>query len=134
MSALREWMNTGAGKWLTIVLCLLLIGGAVAFWVLRPSKQEGAARAIMANGLDATILCKACGHTGQQRVAWDTKFPVPCPKCGKVEAVVGFRCAGCRRIIERRPELVYRCPHADCRYLYDKRTGPGQPDPPGLTP
>ncbi len=120
MSRFREWMNEGAGKWITIVACLGLTTGATAWWILRPSTDAAAVGRIKAKGSEFSFYCRACKKTGKTRIAWGQAPPVACPECQVVQAYPGFSCAGCRKIIERREETFYSCPH--CRYTYDRRT------------
>jgi DNA-directed RNA polymerase subunit RPC12/RpoP len=125
MSGLRTWINEGPGRWVTICACVLLIAGAVAaaIWLVPWSATEPRAKAIRRRGLQARYVCKACGRTGEVPIAFDQKFPIPCPHCGKLETARGFNCVKCRRIIAVQRSLYYRCPHRDCNRVYDYRIG-----------
>ncbi len=118
-SRLREWMSTAAGRWAAIALVLLAVGGAAAMFF---SGSGGEADDIRSGGRRYLYYCRQCQATGEIRLAWDAKFPVNCPKCGKREAVIGFRCSKCGRIIEDRRDPVFECPH--CHQVYDNRLNP----------
>jgi len=116
----REILNTGGAR---IVLGLVALG-VIVFAVVRfvgSDELEGRRRAIRERGRRVYYVCKACEATGEARVGYDEPFPIVCPKCGRREAVMGFKCVGCGRIIEKRSEPVYRCPH--CGKVYDNRAG-----------
>ncbi len=119
LSRLREWMNTGLGRWTAITAAVVVLG--VAALVFLRDSTGVRADAIRAKGRDVLFYCRACQATGQVHIAWDEKFPLECPQCHERQAVPGFRCGKCRRIIEVKSDLVYRCPYPDCRFLYDKR-------------
>ena len=67
-------------------------------------------------------VCKACKDAGQTLKPYETPFPLDCPKCDQPKAVEGFRCVGCKRVIENQPKVqVFFCPHDDCRFKYNRR-------------
>ncbi len=120
MRRARSALNTRAARVIVMILAL----GATVFAVthfIRTDELERRRRAIRNRGRKVLYVCKACKATGTTRVAYDEPFPIRCPKCGRKEAVMGFTCVGCGRIIEKRSEPVYRCPH--CGTVYDNRAG-----------
>jgi len=79
-------------------------------------------RRILARGYTMLYCCKGCGATGEVRL-YDETWPIVCPRCGRRQAVAGFRCTNprCRKIIPIRNAL-FQCPH--CGRSYDHRSGP----------
>jgi len=118
---IREWMNVGPGRWITLVVALGVLVGSIAYWILRPSGSGKIVEEIQAGGRKIPIYCRACKHTEELRLVWTPTFPMECPKCKAVQAVVAFRCVGCGRLIERKDLPYYTCPH--CGKVYDKREG-----------
>lgn len=114
---LREWMNTGMGRCVTVGACLAAMAGAAALVVLRPSNQTKSV--IVARGRDVAYFCKACQRSGQAHIDYDDGFPIVCPQCRQKQAVMGITCPRCRNIIEKKSDPVYACPH--CQFVYDKR-------------
>ena len=120
--SIREWMNEGSGRWVTLVGSLVLLAVAVTVWILRSSGSEQRIKAIQDAGKAVPIYCRACKHTEELRLPWNPPMPMACPKCQAVEAVPAFRCVGCRQLIERKHVPVYRC---RCGQVYDNRVGGG---------
>jgi hypothetical protein len=118
----REWLNTGAGRWIAVATALVLLAGALAVFLRDPAK--GRTHAVLSKGRTYLFYCRACQQTGELHLPYDAKFPQTCPKCGKKEAYLGFRCVGCRNIIEKQDAPVFTCPHPQCRYVYDQRIKP----------
>ena len=120
-SRFREWVGT-SGKWVPVLACLLVIVCAVL--ILASGAGSDPREEVRARGRTIMFFCKGCAQTGATHVGWDASPPFTCPKCGKAQAVVGFKCIGCRRIIEK-AGAYFKCPH--CRQVYDSRmVGPGQ--------
>jgi len=129
---LRERTNTGAGRWVTAVLALAAMALAVVYF-LRDTEADRR-QAIRAMPKNMLFYCRACKGTGRARVPSGQKYPMACPLCGRKEAVPGFRCVGrigtdpasgkpvsCGKIIEKKSDPVYTCPH--CGKVYDNRVG-----------
>jgi Zn finger protein HypA/HybF involved in hydrogenase expression len=128
----REWINVGAGRWIALLASLGLVTFAVLYFALRDETSDRRDD-ILGQGRKVLFYCRNCKETGTlEGVPFNAEFPLPCPKCGQKEAVVAFKCVRCGRIIEKKSEPVYRCPH--CNFVYDNRiTGGGEPlsGPPG---
>ncbi len=128
----RGWMNAGAGRWIAVLGSLGLVTFAVLYFALRDD-TSGRREAIVDRGRKVLFHCRECKETGTlEGVSYEAKFPLPCPKCGRRQAVVGFKCVRCGRIIEKQSAPVYPCPH--CKFVYDNRpAGAGEPmtGPPG---
>jgi len=116
---IRSAINHGPGPVVVVVLVLAAVGVAITVAVGSRTETEKRADEIRAKGLTVLYVCKGCKATGETHKAFDAPFPIQCPKCGEVKAVAGFRCAGCRRIIEAQDKSYFVCPH--CRYVYDQR-------------
>ena len=116
---LRERLNTGLGKLAALTAALLILGGSVVFFVTRKGGSQQHVNRIVAGGKTVTFLCGACGESGQTHIAWGEPFPVPCPKCGKRQAVSAFKCFGCKQTIAARSDPLWNCPR--CNHLYDNR-------------
>jgi len=123
----RGWLNGPGGRWVAVGVVVAALATA-AFVFLRDTTGREADE-IRSRGRAVLYYCTACGAAGQTRIGYEEDFPVVCPKCGKRQAVMAFRCVKCGRIIQKRNEVVYRCPHPDCRFLYDNRVGPRGPVP-----
>ena len=113
-SRLRDWLNTGPGRWVAIGVVLALVGVTAA--VFLRDTTEADADAIRAKGHKVLFCCKSCEETGEMWVAWNAKFPQECPKCGKMAAVLAFKCIKCGNIIESRKETDFTCPR--CGHPY----------------
>ena len=118
-SRLRDWMNTGPGRWVAVGVVALLVAAAAAMFLRDGGQAE--ADAIRARGRSVLYYCKSCKETGELRVGWDDQFPMVCPHCSKKTAVLAFRCPDpkCKQIIEQKPDIIYYCPH--CGFKIDKR-------------
>ncbi|KKM74148.1 hypothetical protein LCGC14_1403230 [marine sediment metagenome] len=115
----REWINTGIGRTVAIVVTLTLVALAITVAIAsRTSTQRGAAE-IRAKGVKTLYVCKACGATGKIHTAFEAEFPLECPQCRKREAVAGFMCYQCKKTIEAVDAPFFRCRH--CNYTYDQR-------------
>ena len=81
---LREWINTGAGKWVAGLGGLALIGAAVWVFVAKGSGLEDQRAAIRGKGRNIIYICtnRQCGSTGKMHVEFDEAYPTVCPKCG----------------------------------------------------
>jgi hypothetical protein len=121
----REWMNGPKGRWATAGICLLAIAGAVAWFVRdNPTSDEKRIRELPKK---VVYYCRACKASGVTYVPPETPLPIDCPACGKREAVAGFKCFRCKRIIEAKREAYFVCPY--CGYVYDARIQPGEAPP-----
>ena len=130
LSRLRDWMNTGPGRWAAVGVILVLVAAAAAVF-LRDS-TEADADAIRAKGRKILYYCTSCKETGEARIGWGDEFPLSCPHCGKRTAVTAFRCVKCRNVIQKKDDLVYPCPR--CGFVYDKRIAPEYPLQPSSGP
>ncbi|MHC4717114.1 MAG: hypothetical protein ACYS5V_09105, partial [Planctomycetota bacterium] len=68
-SRFRNWINEGAGKAVTIIIVLALIG--VAVWAaIRQYQKKGssAARRVAKAGQRVLYVCDGCGESGETRV------------------------------------------------------------------
>ena len=131
----REWINEGAGRWVTIVVCLVVLAGAVAGSVhlLRTHKNRGE-QSVKNAGRRVEVFCRSCRKGGTTRVAFyadEVTWPVECPLCKQQQAYPGIRCRNCGNITER-PENtgVFPCTH--CGAVIDLRGPSGGPTPPKL--
>lgn len=128
----REWLNQGAGKAVTIIVVLALIG--VAVWAgIRQYKKRGssAARRVAQAGQHVLYVCEGCGASGETVVSYSVAWPTECPKCSEPKAYVGFKCRGCKRIIKNTGASLVVCPH--CRRQHRIQRMPGSvPPPPAL--
>ena len=117
---------------MTVAVALVPIALAAVHFLRDPGADRR--RAILAMPKNIVFYCRACKGTGRARVPSDQKYPMVCPLCGRKEAVPGFRCVGvrgvdpatgkgipCGKIIERKSDPVYTCPH--CGKVYDNRIG-----------
>jgi len=105
----RGWVNTGTGRWVTISLGLLLVGGAAAMFFAGGS--GAAADAIRSKGKRVLYYCDSCRDTGTTRIAWNAAFPVACPKCGNQQAALGYRCRKCKKITKMTEGEEIPCLH-----------------------
>jgi len=128
-SRLREWINEGAGRWVTIVAALAVIGGAAALAYRGRKRSE--VEAVLEHGRRVLFVCTnpECGERGEMRVPYYCSWPRACPKCKQKTAVPGFRCQWCGEIIKTQAKPMVRCPH--CGYVHDFTGGPvSNPFPP----
>jgi len=124
LTRIRNWINTGVGRWVAIGLAAVVIVVAVVALVF--GGGSGArVQEIRGRGRRVLYICKACGATGETRIAYETKFPIGCPTCGKNVAALAFKCVKCGKIIESVQAPYFRCPH--CRHIYDNRLAPSAP-------
>ena len=124
---IREFINTGAGRWIAgiVVVGLVAVGVLVAYSYR--SGRESEIEQVHSLTQQLPVLCKACGYTGEVKVPRRQEFPMDCPNCGKQQLVVGLKCLGCPKIFEKPTQLVFSCPR--CGYQYDDREpGGGGPD------
>ncbi len=119
----RGWLNTGTGRWVTISLGLLLVGGAAAMFFVGGSGTK--ADAIRAKGKRVLYYCESCGATGEMRIPWNATFPLVCPKCGKRQAVLGYRCRKCKKITKMTEGEEIPCVH--CGYVNRNLMAGGDP-------
>ncbi len=126
ISRIREFINTGAGRWVAgvVVVGLVAVGVLVAYSYR--GGRESEIEQVHSLTQQLPLLCKACDYTGKMRVPRRQKFPMDCPTCGKQQLIVGIKCLGrgCRKIFEKPTQLVFRCPH--CGYYYDDRDPGGE--------
>ncbi len=125
----RGLINTGPGRVVAIVLALAAVAAAVTVAVRSPTSTEREAERIRDKGINAPYVCKGCGVTGKTHKPFGVQFPIECHQCRRQQAVAGFPCFGCKRTIEAVDAALFRCPHPDCRYVYDQRllAPPGRP-------
>jgi len=129
---IREWMNTGSGKWVTGLGGLALIGAAVwGVWAFAAKGGYlGGKRAAMKDkGRNIIYICTSppCGSTGKMHVEFDEAYPAVCPKCRQKSAVPGFKCTTCGKVFVKTESMVFRCPH--CNKLYERMPGGLRPPP-----
>jgi len=123
----REWINEGAGRWVTIAVCTAaIIGGGFGSWHLWRTHKDSRVTSVQKAGRTVKYFCRNCNKGGTTKVAFyadERKWPVKCPVCGQLQAYPGIRCKYCRKITER-PEntLVFPCKH--CGKVNDLRGGP----------
>ena len=119
----REWINSGAGRWVAGIGGLALIGAAM--WVLigRGGDLDEKRAAIRAKGRKIIYICtsRQCGSTGKMHVEFDEPYPATCPKCQGKSSVPGFKCTQCRKVFVKTESMVFRCPH--CKKLYERMPG-----------
>jgi len=116
---LRDWINTDTGRIVVAVTAAAAVVLAIVVAVASRTYTQKEAAKVRARGLNVLYVCKACGASGQAHKAFDKKFPIKCPKCGKKEAVAAFRCVNCKEITEAIDAPVFECTH--CGYEYDQR-------------
>ncbi|KKL59331.1 hypothetical protein LCGC14_2216420 [marine sediment metagenome] len=117
---LREWINTGIGRIVIIVITLALVAGAAIVATMSVTSPEKDAEETHARGAVTLYLCKACGATGKTHKETEAKFPLECPQCKKRKAVAAFKCFRCEKTIEAVYAPLFRCRH--CKYVYDYST------------
>ncbi len=124
ISQIREFINTGAGRWVAgiVVVGLVAVGVLVAYSYR--GGPEMRFEQIRGKGRPAPLLCKACGYTGEAKVPLQQEFPMECPNCGSKQLIEGLKCLGCPKIFEKPTQLVFRCPQ--CGYFYDDREPSGE--------
>ncbi|KKL56996.1 hypothetical protein LCGC14_2239830 [marine sediment metagenome] len=128
---LRDWINEGAGRWITMIVAVLVVGGAVAVFVKYSGGPGSKARAAAKAGRRSYYVCPACDAKGEMRVPYGVKWPVACPKCKEVKAIAGILCRKCSKIIPAVDKPFFRCP--ECGATFDTRfTDQGNPAPPPL--
>jgi hypothetical protein len=119
-------MNSGAGRWITGLAGLGLIGAAVWVFVGKSSGMEEKRAEIRGKGRRIAFLCTnpACRASGKRHhVTFDETYPTVCPKCAKKTAVRGFVCTRtrCKRIFRLVERPVFDCPH--CGKHYERMAG-----------
>lgn len=114
----REWLGTGPGKTVAILLALACLGGATAKFVFgsKATKEE---EAIRKNGRHQYYFCEKCNEGGKVVIGFDQAMPVKCPKCGLEKgAQTGTNCPHCEKIVLHKP-VIFECPY--CHQPIDGR-------------
>ncbi len=110
MGGIRAWINSGVGR--TVVGIAVVVLVVIAAFVLYQSSKPNAPD-IAAGLYPADIICtdKECGHTATGRYAYNQKFPVACPACGKETAVRSLKCPRCDEVVPSPPgKMRLKCP------------------------
>jgi ribosomal protein S27E len=113
----REWMNEGAGRWVSILAAVAAVGVAIVV----VSRYSGGtdAEEIIAEGQMMLVRCEACGHVERVRLPYGVAFPVECPSCHEVKAVWVQKCSRCGKVFPRPTgKKSYKCPNPDCNAVY----------------
>ncbi len=127
ISGMRECMNEGTGKWVSIIVAVGLI--AVAGFGIYRYATHSEAESVIAEGHKMWIVCEACGHSERARLPLDQQFPMDCPKCGEPKAVGGQKCVRCEEVFARPPASVYQCPKCKAEYRAFRSGAGGDPEP-----
>jgi len=124
---IREWVNSGTGKLIVGGLCGAAIVVAVAVVLTRGGPSVGEEDFVTQKVL---IIHEGC-YTGKVKVRVDQRYPIECPKCKAVEAVVALKCSLCDHVFRAPPANAtqFRCPK--CRHVFNtENAGGGDMEPP----
>jgi hypothetical protein len=121
---LRNWINEGAGRLITVLVAVGALAAAAAWAYHVYTGNPSNVQAIMDHGREVLYVCKACRSSGTMRVPYYTEWPQVCPKeeCAKPRAVPGFRCRNCKRMLTGHDVAVVRC--GACGFVHDRRGAP----------
>ena len=127
----RAWINEGAGKVVTVIVVILLIG--VAGWAgYRKWNERGSskARKVYEAGHTLKYICESCKNSGESNFPYDVAFPAKCPQCNEMAAYPAFACRACRKMIRNTGGALVICPHCQHQHHLEQMPANIPPPPP----